>query len=241
MTLAKVVEHSADRPPSRLVTTRRLMVLVAVLAAVLVTLAAVSATKDWWFLNSGSSPTPSHGPNVVMQGEWNGHPWQLSAWRSESHSARFPFTPDGLCLSVTPRGFPGEGEGGDTSCVGSFAGIESMAETKTSSEMTITFLGGTASKQLPAYIAGPVISKATAVEVRFGNGDVLRVPTFAAPRGRLRRVRFYATSLPANVQPTPNDPTWLKSVAGLDGNKNVVACLVPATAMDGSSPLSDCR
>ena len=217
------------------------MVLVAVLAGVLVSLAAVGATNDWWFLESGSSPTPRQAPNVVKQGEWNGHPWQLAAWRSESHPGRFPFTPDGLCFSVTPRGFPAEGEGGVTSCVGAFTGIEPMPETKTSSEMTITFLGGTASKQLPAYIAGPVINKATAVEVRFGNGDVLRVPTFAAPRGRLQRIRFYARPLPTNVQPTPNDTTWLKSVAGLDTKGNVIACLAPLTATDGSSPLSDCR
>lgn len=239
MTLAKVVERAADRPPSRLVTKRRLVVLVAVLAAVLVTLAAVGATNDWWLLNSGSSRTPRQAPHVVKQGEWNGHPWQLSAWRSESRSARFPFTPDGLCFSVTPRGFPAEGEDGATSC-NRFAGFDPMPETKRS-EMTITFMGGSSSKQLPAYIAGPVISKATAVEVRFGNGDVLRMPTFAAPRGRLQRIRFYATPLPANVQPTPNDTTWLKSVAGLDTKGNVIACLAPLTATDGSSPLSDCR
>jgi hypothetical protein len=216
-------------------------VVFAVLAAVLVSLTAVGATNDWWFLNSGSSPTPRQAPNVIKQGEWNGHPWQLAAWRSESHSARFPFTPDGLCFSVTPRGFPAEGQGGATSCVGGFAGIEPTPETKTSSEMTISFMGGTASKQLPAYIAGPVISKATVVEIRFGNGDVLRVPTFAAPHERLERIRFYATPLPSNVQPTPNDTTWLKSVAGLDAKGNVIACLAPLTATDGTSPPSDCR
>jgi hypothetical protein len=205
-------------------------------------LSAVGAKNDWWFLNTASSPTPRQAPNVVKEGEWNGHPWQVSAWRIRVNraSARFPFTPDGLCFSVTPRGFPAEGEGGNSSCVGAFAGIEPTPQTKTSSEVTITFLGGTASKQLPAYIAGPVISKATAVEVRFGNGDVLRVPTFAAPE-RLQRIRFYATPLPANVQPTPNDPTWLKSVAGVDAKGNVVACLAPLTATDASSPLSDCR
>jgi hypothetical protein len=232
------VERTANRPPARLVTKRRLVVVVGVLAAVLVSLAAVGAANDWWFLESGSSPTPRQAPNVVKQGEWNGHPWQLAAWRSESHPGRFPFTPDGLCVSVTPRGFPGEGEGGATSC-NRFAGIDPMPETKRS-EMTITFLGGSASKQLPAYIAGPVISKATAVEVRFGNGDVLRVPTFAAS-APLQRIRFYATPLPSNVQPTPYDTTWLKSVAGLDAEGNVVACLAPRTATDGISPLSDCR
>jgi hypothetical protein len=234
------VERTADRPPDRLVTKRRLVVLVAVLAAVLVPLAAVGAANDWWFLNSdGSSPTPRQAPNVVKQGEWNGHPWQLAAWRSESSPATFPSMEDGLCFSVTPRGFPAEGEGGATSC-NPFAGIDPMSETKRS-EMTITFLGAAASKQLPSYIAGPVISEATAVEIRFGNGDVLRVPTFAAPRERLQRVRFYATPLPSNVQPTPNDPTWLKSVAGLDAKGKVIACLAPLTATDGISPLSDCR
>ena len=63
----------------------------------------------------------------------------------------------------------------------------------------------------------------------------------AAFAERLQRIRFYATPLPANVESTPNDPTWLKSVAGLDAKRNVVACLAPLTATDGSSPLSDCR
>jgi hypothetical protein len=222
------VERAPDRSPAHFVTKRRLVVSVAVLAAVLVPLAAVGVANDWWFLKSGSNPTPKLAPGVVKQGEWNGHPWQLTAWPSPRGE---------LCFSVTPRGSTDLGEGGATSC-GSVLGIESMHVTKTSA-MTITFMGAAASKQLPAYIAGPVTSKATAVEVRFTNGEVLRVPTFAAPEP-LQRIRFFATPLPSNVQPSPNS-FFLKSVAGLDAKGNVIACLAPLSATDGRSPLSDCR
>jgi hypothetical protein len=226
MTLAKVVERAPDRFPARFVTKRRLVVLVAVLAAALVPLAAVGAANDWWFLRFGSSPTPKPAPGVVKQGEWNGHPWQLTAWPSPGGD---------LCFSVTPRGSTDYGEYGATSC-GPVAGIDPMPETKTSSAPTITFMGAGASKRLPAYIAGPVTSKATAVEVRFTNGDVLRVPTFGAPEP-FQRIRFFATPLPSNVQPTPHSVV-IKSVAGLDAMGNVIACLI---TRDGISPLSDCR
>jgi hypothetical protein len=104
--------------------------------------------------------------------------------------------------------------------------------------MTITFLSGGGSAELPAYIAGPVIDKATTVEIRFGNGEVLRVPTFAGPES-LGHVRFYATQLPAGTKDSPR--TFLKWVAGLDANGEVVACLAPRTAKDGTSDPAECR
>jgi hypothetical protein len=202
-----------------------------VLAAVLVPLAALGAANDWWFLRFGAGPPPTKAPAVVKEGEWSGHPWRLVA---------YPSTTDGLCISITPKGSGVEGRGGALSC-GPFAGVSRTPDTKASPDMTITFLSGGASPELPAYIAGPVIDEAATVEIRFGNGEVLRVPTFAGPES-LGHVRFYATQLPAGVQDTPRTfLTFLKSVAGLDANGEVVACLAPQTAKAGISDLADCR
>ena len=221
-----VLQRAGAGPSGSRVTRRRRVIVLVVLAAVLVPLAALAATNNWWFLKFGQGPTPTHAPLIVKEGAWDGHPWQLIA---------YPSTTDGLCVSVTPKG--SGGEGGAMGC-GTFAGIPRTPETKASPDMTITYLSGAASNQLPAYIAGPVIEKASTVAIRLANGDLLRVPTFAAPEP-LSHVRFYVTSLPAADQTTPS--TFPKWVAGLDTSGNVVACLAPLTAKEESSPLSDCR
>ena len=224
-----VLQRAGTRPSTRRVTRRRMVIVLAVLAAALVPLAALAAANNWWFLTLGGGPTPTNAPVVVKEGVWDGHSWQLIA---------YPSTTDGLCVSVTPKNSTGEGAA--MGC-GTFAGIARTPETKASPDMTITYLSGGASNELPAYIAGPVIENASAVEIRFADGNVMRVPTFAAPEP-LSHIRFYATPISAADQSTPTTfPTFLKSVAGLDANGNVVACLTPLTAKDGISPLSDCR
>jgi hypothetical protein len=175
----------------------------------------------------------------VKAGEWSGHPWQLIAYPSSTH---------GLCVSVTPAGANAGDSGGGTTC-SPFAGVPRTAETNESSEMTITFLGGSASVELPAYIAGPVIDKASTVEIRFGTGEVLRLPTFSGPAS-LAHVRFYATQLPATIpmpqpglrienQPQPWPP--INTLAGLDSDGNVVACLAPRTASHPSRTAYNAR
>jgi hypothetical protein len=220
----------------RLLTKRRLMLALALFAAALVSLAALGAASDWWFFQNHGS-TPASAPNVVKEGEWSGHPWQLIA---------YPSSADGLCFSVTPAGSNAGGSGGAISCA-SFVGVPRTAETKGSSEMVITFLGGAASDELPAYIAGPVIDKASTVEIEFGTGEVLRLPTFSGPAS-LGRVRFYATQVPATIPiPLPRvgtthkERSFINTLAGLDSDENVVACLAPRTAVNGVSPLSDCQ
>jgi hypothetical protein len=186
----------------RLLTNRGLTLGLALLAAALVALAALGAASDWWFLRDDGpkplgapdgflrddGPTPVGAPDVVKEGEWSGHPWRLMAYRS---------TTDGLCFSVMPAGSNASGFGGATSCA-LFVGVPRTAETRGSSEMTITFLGGAAGTELPAYIAGPVIDKASTVEIEFGAGEVLRLPTFSGPAS-LGHVRFYAAQLPATI------------------------------------------
>ncbi len=84
-----------------------------------------------------------------------------------------------LCFSVTPAGSNADGSGGATSCA-PFVGVPTV-EIEGSSKMTITFLSGAAGTELPAYITGPVIDKASTVEIEFGTGEVLRLPTFSGP------------------------------------------------------------
>ena len=211
---------------------RRLVLALVVLAVALVPLVALGAANDWWFLRFGGAPVPTTAPQVVQEGEWNGHPWQLTAFPSATH---------GLCVSVTPKGSVDDGEGGAMSC-GSFVGVRRMAETKPTPAPAITVLAGGATEQLPAYIAGAVIGRASVVEVRFPEGRVLRVPTVAGPEP-LEHIRFYMVQLPAGFRLTPENtarvfPSW---IAGTDASGTVVACVVPRAAGDGTSSLSDCR
>lgn len=226
------MERAVERRSVRLVTPRRLVLAFAVLAAVLVPLAALGAANDWWFLKFGGAPVPTTAPQVVKEGEWNGHPWQLIAYPSATH---------GLCISFTPKDSGDNGQGGALGC-GPFVGVARTPESKASPDMTITVLAGDATEQLPAHIVGAVIEEASAVEIRFVDGDVLRVPTYAGPEP-LQHVRFYAAQLPTNFRMTPGNvarvfPSW---VAGLDASGDVVACVAPRTAKDGISSLSDCR
>jgi hypothetical protein len=225
----EVRKRDGEQRSIRLAMRRRVVVALAALAAVLVPLAALGASEDWWFLKSGGAPEPTAAPQVVKAGEWAGHAWRLIA---------YPSATDGLCFSITPTDSGDGGEGGAMGCA-PFVGVERTPRSK-SPKMTITFLTSS-SEQLPAYIAGPVIEDASEVEIRLGSGDVVRVTTFAAPEP-LQHVRFYATPLPPGSQANPLSPVgFLKSIAGLDATGTVVACLAPRTAADGTSSLSDCH
>lgn len=233
-----VLRRAGQRPagdfrPRPVLTRRRMVVGLVVLAAVLIPLAALAAANDWWFLRSGNAPHPVRGPVVVKEGTWSGRAWQLIA---------YPSATDGLCLSVTPKDAKQSGFGAAMGC-GPFAGVSRTAETKKSPDMTITYLAG-AGGPLPPYIVGPVIEQATEVEIRLTNGQSLSVQTFAGSPP-LEHIRFYATELTEAVAPTESGrgipevrPEW---IAGRDEQGNIVACLVPLKAKDGISPLSDCR
>jgi hypothetical protein len=219
------------RAGSRMLSRRRLVLVVAAVVAVLIPLGALGAANDWWFLGSAGAPVPVRAPIVVKEGEWSGHPWQLVA---------YPSNTDGLCFTITPGGSKATGSRAGMACA-PFVGVARTAHTKPTPDMTITFVSGLGFRGFPPYIAGPVIKGVDQVEIKFVNGDVLRAPTFPAP-DPLTAVRFYAAQIPAAVahSDVPRHPL-VKTLAGLDVNGNVVACLAPTTAVDGVSPLSDCR
>jgi hypothetical protein len=225
-----VLDRAGERRPHRdrstsVLSKRRLLLALAVLAALFVPLAALSAAKQRWLWWSVHGPAPVNAPVVVKEGEWSGHPWQLVAYRS---------TTDGLCLAVTPNSSTSRDENGGALGCGPIAGVPRTAETKPAADAEILYMSGAATPQLPAFIVGPVTGKASEVEIQFGKERVLRVPTFGGPAS-LGRVRFYATQLPGNTFSPP------LAVAGLDSEGHVIACLVRSTAKGGVSPLSDCQ
>jgi hypothetical protein len=230
--LARAGEHPVRKPR---LARRRLVLAVALLAAVVVPLAALSAANDWWSLfKAAGVPTPASTPIVVKTGTWSGHPWQLVA---------YPARRRGLCFGVMPTSTPGSSEGAALEC-SDFAGFKRSAAQVPPSGMTITFLSGSRSKKLPSYIAGPVIDTARTVEIHFTDGQTLRTQTFTAP-APLNHVRFFATPIPTNDAPSsrPDQGKLVLQVAwvaGLDPHGAIVACLAPSTAKDGVSPRSAC-
>ncbi len=228
---ADVVARSGVRAPRRrLITKRRVVLALAVGLVTAVPFVAYGAASDWWFLRTGSAPTPVNGPVIVKEGEWSGRAWQLVAYRS---------TTDGLCFAVTPKGDDVHGGGAAMSCA-PIAGVPRTNQTKPSPDMTITYMAATPTAKLPSYVVGPVVQTAREVEIHFRTGEVIKTPTFAAP-ATLGDVRFYATEIPRSTLSSAPDLLAVGKVIGLAATGDrVVACLVPSTAVDGVSSLSDC-
>jgi hypothetical protein len=230
-----VLAHSGVVKRRRLVTARRVAIAVAVAAAVSVPLAAVAAANDWWFFRIGAAPTPTSSPVVVKTGVWDGHPWQLVAYASET---------DGLCVSIVP-GTDSASTSGAMSCA-PIEGVARTAKTKPgAADMKITYMSGSGGAELPKYVVGPVTEEATTVAIRFIDGTTVRTRAIAGPPP-LEHVGFYAVQLSGSQVGSPTTrPTFsaaaIKWVAGLDQAGDVVACLVPAAASNGNSPLSACR
>jgi hypothetical protein len=230
-----VLVRAGVPPTRRLLTRRRAMVALAVAAAVIIPLAALADANDWWFFRTPGLPTPTSAPVVVKKGVWDGHPWQLVAYPSET---------DGLCFGMIPGTGTGSSYGAAMGCT-TLKGVARTAQTKPAAQdMTITYLSGSATSVLPAYIIGPTVENATTVAIRLSNGTTIRTPTFAGP-SPLEHVRFYAVQLPSGPHRSPTTKPPFQSlplewIAGLDQGGHVVACLAPDSTTNGISPLSDC-
>jgi hypothetical protein len=244
-----------SRPSGRLargvrLTRRRVVLAVAALAAVSIPLLALAAANDWWFFQFPWTPRPVGKPLVVMHGSWNGQAWRLVAYNSRGQ---------GTCWSITfanpHRGgagvaSPGVGVAAADGALGCGGIIGLRPPNKNASGFpTIMWMTGYSfNTGYPAWMAGPVVAKAKTVVIRYRNGKLVRVPT--SDRVQLGKVgwygplRFFAAQIPEGIHPGEIQGIP-QSVTGLDARGKVVACLVPATATQGSygtvSPLADCK
>lgn len=207
---------------------RRRIVLLAGGAAVVALLIGMVAGYRWWFQRSDDSPRLRSDPRVVQEGTWDGRGWRLVAYRSEGY---------GLCMSImaADSGYRERA----TSC-SPFVGIKRFGESNTGPQVPITVLAGAAASDLPGYIVGAVIEAASVVDIRLAGGQTLRMSTVAGPE-RLQNIRFFAAPLPAELDIRSTDFPHNLWIAGRDPSGAVVVCLRAETAVNGVSPLSDCR
>jgi hypothetical protein len=199
---AGIAGASARRPLWK----RSWIVVAAALIAVLVPLAAIGLEQNWWFLREeGMGPKPATDVVVVKSGTWNGYDWELVAYVSST---------DGICYGIQPTSPGKPTAGGNLSC-----GPSTITATEAA-------LGWGKGERLTPYIEGPVTDKAEQVEIYFTDGQVVRTPTFAAPKALGSSVRFYATPFPSGVDfPGKSFSDPVEKLVGLDGAGKIVACL----------------
>lgn len=221
---AGVQEARAIRPVWR---RRKWLLVAAVVAAVVVPVAAATvAVTNWngWWSSPHDRFRPVTEPVVVQTGSWDGTRWQLVAYREADSNSEADSNIDGYCYSVMPYGSPPTARPAGGSMCGGFI---TRPPNSPAGPASITY-GSAESPGLSYWAAGPVVDTAVAVEVHLRDGDVLRLPTYAAPES-LGHVRFYATPIRQVPQSSGQSPV---KVVGLDENGAVVACLAldPASA-----------
>jgi hypothetical protein len=200
---------------------RKWLLVAALVAAVVVPVAAATvAVTNWsgWWSSPHDQFRPTSEPVVVQTGSWDGARWQLVAYR-EFDSSNI----DVYCYSVMPYGSSLTAR----PAVGGCGGIPVRPPDAPTGQAGILY-GSAESPGLPYWAAGPVVDTAVVVALHFRDGDVQRLPTYAAPES-LGHVRFYATPIPQVPQSSGQSPV---KVIGLDENGAVVACLAvdPASA-----------
>ena len=179
-------------------------------------------------------PKPVTDVVVANTGSWDGHDWELIAYRSDTGDICFGIL---ATHSRTPTK-----TGGAMACT-RITGVPRSPDSMPDSRMGISALSGSIGngEQLSAYIAGPVVDKAEQVEIYLSDGQVVRTPTFNAPKDLGSSIRFYATQLPSSaLGHTPGGPSPLKKLVGLDKNGKIVACITIPYPKNGV-PLSACE
>jgi hypothetical protein len=215
----------------------------AALAAVVIPLVALAAVNDWWFFGVPGTPEPVKSPVVVTKGSWNGHAWQLVAYNSQGEGTCWSVTFEGTASEPGGRGVtlgPGVlGRGGSMLGCGSIVGMrlphihEQLP--------TVTYMAGSNADGSIRWIAGPVVASAAKVVVRFREGAVLELRTFApsSSLGNLRwfhEIRFFVGRLPSNVEPD----ALVQSITGYSVRGKPVACLLYGKSIVGYPNPSDC-
>jgi hypothetical protein len=200
---------------------RKWLLLAAALAAVVVPVAAATvAVTNWkgWWSSSHDQFRPVTEPVVVQTGSWDGTRWQLVAYREGDNNI------NGYCYSVMPYGSSLTARPAGGSGCGGFIARPPDAP---AGPAGITY-GSAESPGLPYWAAGPVVDTAVVVVLHFRDGDVLRLPTYAAPES-FGHVRFYATPIPEVPPSSGQSPV---KIVGIDKDDAVVACMAldPASA-----------
>lgn len=217
------LDMTSERPRSRKWLTRRPIAVIAIAVLAIATPLLAAGSQDWWFLRA-PLPDPITDVKVVKTGEWDGKPWQLVAYRSTGNE---------ICYGMLPRstsGTTGDGEGGALACI-RIAGVPQESDSE-EARLGVLYLSGP-SPALPAYVAGPIVDSADAVEIHLVGGEIIRTPTFDAP-DELGSIRFYA----AQLAETDSSGGQVQKLVGIDHDGVVVACR--ALPFPAGTPLSAC-
>lgn len=208
--------RKADEP-QRWSPPRRLLVIAALIAVILVPFVSLAATHDWWFFRFGQDFPAATEVTVVKAGVWEGTEWELYAYLSAT---------DGICYGITPTATARTtGEGGALAC-GPVEGLPGMDSSKADTPETMTYYASDSSDELPAHIVGAVVGSAAEVKVSLSGGRVVRTQTFPGP-GELEAVRLFAARLPEFPTSSGGRPrSPVRKLVGLDNSGMIVACLI---------------
>jgi hypothetical protein len=196
---ANVLRRAGVREQRRLkLSHRALIVAFAAILLAMISVLAVSAENDWWFLR-GTTATPTGEVVVVATGAWEGHDWTLTAYRTH-------FNPEeAVCWALTPGGSP-DSRGQDSGC-----GMIPVP----SESFSFGFKTGPKGSGFPPYVLAPVPGEATKVRIELTDRTTIEAKTFAAPAELGLPIRFLAAPLPG----CPN----LERIVALDDQDHVVA------------------
>jgi hypothetical protein len=190
----RVLEDARRRRP-RLFRSRLALVGAIVAVATVVPLTALAVSEDWWFLGSASMPAPAGSVVVVKSGDWNGVPWTLTAYRSQTNTICFAFTPN------SPSGRPATPDGGHSAAAACGRDLRGIGDAAVGATLhSILFLGSSGmygAHAFPGFAVGPSAPDVTQIKILLAGGTNIVTDTFAAPAELGVPARFYVAAVPS--------------------------------------------
>jgi len=194
---------------------RWVLVALAILIAISIPLTALAVSEDWWF--TGAAPDPAGAVDAVDSGIWNGIPWALVAYDSESGGVCY-----GLSINLPQAIRPN----GTLSC----ASLDNSGKPQHS----LSYLtAGSSENGFPRYAAGVVQADAETMELHVAEGSIVRTQTIPRSATLHTDVRFFVTRLPASG---PAD-SKVTTISALDARGHTLACV----AVDNRGVEDACR
>lgn len=160
---------------------RMLILAVVVMIALTATVLAVGATQGWWFTDA-PVPQPAGQVGTVSAGTWDGHDWQLVAYRASTGEICYSLAVDQTQSSESPTG------------------AFSCAILREKEPGMAALIVGE-QPDFPAYVAGPVVGAASVVRLYAIDGSVIETKTIPAPESTGLDARFFAVELPCGKYP----------------------------------------